>query len=683
MYERGLVLLCLVGAVIAGADDGPGDPDFRANDGDLESPVLPLKAPEGNYHVIEEEGVAVLNRDTFAYYTFPKDLVLVEFYAPWCGHCKKMEPEYAKAAQILKEDGIHLAKVDATKEGALANEYFVQGFPTLILFRKGVKVEDYSGERTSSAIVEYMRKQADPNWAPPPSAVIKLTNDNFTKVAKTKELMLVMFYAPWCKHCKQLEPEYEGAATELDGWGIALAKVDGTREKELADQYSIHGWPTLKMFRKGRVYDYNGPREKDNIIEFMKEQNKPPSEEKNHMLGITNNMNRLDATVVGFFKGKSDLYDEYIVAANEMRGTFKFMHTTDVSIAEQFKIPPETVAVFQPEIAWTPYENKTYHLTKKSATYKEIIQFVRKSSIPLVGQRTKANLFKYSEKPLVVVYYDVNYQHQYVKDTQFIRNKIVEIAKHFKESNLRFAISNEDEFEDEVKSLGLEDSGADVNIGCYTDKQKFRMPIADDFESTDLANFLENLRQGKIMPYMKSLPVPKKQEGSIRKVVAHNYDEEVHKVKKDAVVFFYAPWCGHCKEFDPVYKKVAKKMLKNNENIVFAKMDGSANDIPYMFPPLKGFPSLFFVSAYEKYDPILYQGDRTYKSVKDWINRHSSIFLTEDERMGETADDDDEDVPELPDEMESFQNEDMEESISGKQKSEDEEAEDELKRDEL
>ena len=70
-----------------------------------------------------------------------------------------------------------------------------------------------------------MRKQADPNWAPPPSAVIKLTNDNFTKVAKTKELMLVMFYAPWCKHCKQLEPEYEGAATELDGWGITLAKV--------------------------------------------------------------------------------------------------------------------------------------------------------------------------------------------------------------------------------------------------------------------------------------------------------------------------------------------------------------------------------------------------------------------------------------------------------------------------
>ena len=80
--------------------------------------------------------------------------------------------------------------------------------------------------------------------------------------------------------------------------------------------------------------------------------------------------------------------------------------------------------------------------------------------------------------------------------------------------------------------------------------------------------------------------------------------------------------CGHCKEFDPIYKKVAKKLLKSNENIVFGKLDGTTNDIPYMFPPLKGFPSLFFISAYEKFDPIMYQGDRSYKSVKDWINRY-------------------------------------------------------------
>ena len=160
-------------------------------------------------------------------------------------------------------------------------------------------------------------------------------------------------------------------------WGIPMCKVDGTREKELADQYGIGGWPQFKLFRKGRVYNYNGPREKQNIIDYMKEQARPPSDEKTHMLGITNNMDRTEVTVVGFFNGKSDLYDEYIVAANEMRNTFKFLHTFDADVAKRFDIPQESVAVFMPEVFWSEYENKTHVLTKKSATYKEIISFVR------------------------------------------------------------------------------------------------------------------------------------------------------------------------------------------------------------------------------------------------------------------------------------------------------------------
>lgn len=50
-----------------------------------------------------------------------------------------------------------------------------------------------------------------------------------------------------------------------------------------------------------------------------------------------------------------------------------------------------------------------------------------------------------------MAYYDVNFDHQFLKDTQFIRNKIVEVAKKFSTSNLKFAISNEVEFEDEIK----------------------------------------------------------------------------------------------------------------------------------------------------------------------------------------------------------------------------------------
>jgi hypothetical protein len=83
---------------------------------------------------------------------------------------------------------------------------------------------------------------------------------------------------------------------------------------------------------------------------------------------------------------------------------------------------------------------------------------------------------------------------------------------------------------------------------------------------------------------------------------------------------------------------------------------------------IQGFPTIFFMSAYEKFDPIQYQGDRSYKSVKDWINRHSSIFLTEEERTGQAAEDEDE-------EIESFTNENFEEDVR-KEREEKEEEED-------
>ena len=98
----------------------------------------------------------------------------------------------------------------------------------------------------------------------------------------------------------------------MTGWGIPLARVDGTREKELADQYQIGGWPQFKLFRKGRVYDYKGPREKDNIIEFMRKEAQEPSEEKKHFLGISNNLDRKEITGTIFeniFFSQSDFND--------------------------------------------------------------------------------------------------------------------------------------------------------------------------------------------------------------------------------------------------------------------------------------------------------------------------------------------------------------------------------------
>ena len=77
--------------------------------------------------------------------------VLRLVFAPWCGHCKALAPEYEKAATELKEKNIALAKIDCTEEADLCQAQGVEGYPTLKVFRGPSTSAPYSGARKADA----------------------------------------------------------------------------------------------------------------------------------------------------------------------------------------------------------------------------------------------------------------------------------------------------------------------------------------------------------------------------------------------------------------------------------------------------------------------------------------------------------------------------------------------------
>ncbi len=104
-----------------------------------------------------EDNVSVLTDANFDEFLAQNEFVFVKFYAPWCGHCKKMAPGYAKLGKRMLDENsnVKIAKLDATIHKEAATKHKVQGFPTLKFFINGSPV-DYQGAREEEAIYNWI-----------------------------------------------------------------------------------------------------------------------------------------------------------------------------------------------------------------------------------------------------------------------------------------------------------------------------------------------------------------------------------------------------------------------------------------------------------------------------------------------------------------------------------------------
>ncbi|KAH1064821.1 hypothetical protein J1N35_029808 [Gossypium stocksii] len=449
--------------------------------------------------------------------------------------------------------------------------------------------------------------------------VLTLDQSNFTDTVSNHDFIVVEFYAPWCGHCKNLAPEYEKAASILSKHDppILLAKVDANEEsnKDLANEYEVRGFPTLKILRNGgkNVQEYKGPREADGIVEYLKKQSGPASAEIKSAEDASNFIDEKKIVIVGVFpKFSGQEFDNYMALAEKLRSDYEFGHTLDAKY-----LPRGESSVTGPVVRLLKPFDELF-VDFKDFNVEALEKFVEESSIPLVTlfNNDPSNhpfVIKFYNSPLAKAMLFANLSNEGVDS---LKSKFREVAEQYKGQGIGFLLGDLEASQAAFQYFGVQESQVPLIIILENDGKKYLKP---NLEADHIAPWVKDYKEGKVPPYVKSEPIPVENNEPVKVVVADTLDDMVFKSGKNVLLEFYAPWCGHCQKLAPILEEVAVHYEKDAK-VLIAKLDATANDIVDPNFDVRGYPTVYFRSADGNISA--YEGDRTKEDIIDFIEKN-------------------------------------------------------------
>uniref|UniRef100_A0A4W6E1A0 protein disulfide-isomerase n=1 Tax=Lates calcarifer TaxID=8187 RepID=A0A4W6E1A0_LATCA len=171
------------------------------------------------------------------------DVWLVDFYAPWCGYCKKLEPVWHEVGMELKSSGspVRVGKMDATAYSGMASEFGVRGYPTIKLL-KGDLAYNYKGPRTKDDIVEFANRVSGPAVRALPSKQM------FEHMMKRHDVLFVYVGGE-----SPLREKYNDVASEL----IVYTYFFSGSEEVLPESLTLPELPAVVVFKDGGYFTYD------------------------------------------------------------------------------------------------------------------------------------------------------------------------------------------------------------------------------------------------------------------------------------------------------------------------------------------------------------------------------------------------------------------------------------------
>ncbi|RHN75893.1 putative protein disulfide-isomerase [Medicago truncatula] len=210
-----------------------------------------------------------------------------------------------------------------------------------------------------------------------------------------------------------------------------------------------------------------------------------------------------------------------------------------------------------------------------------------------------------------------------IDDFKNLLDPLQEVARTFK-SKIMFIyvdINNENLAKPFLTMFGLEESTNTVVV-AFDNGMSSKFLLESKPTRSNIEEFCSKLVQGSLLTYFKSQPIPDNTEAIVQVVVGKTFDEEILNSKKDVVLEVFTPWCFNCEDTSKQVEKLAKH-YKSSCNLIFAKIDASANEHPKL--QVNDFPTLLLYKANDKTNPIKLSTKSSLKELAASINKHVKV----------------------------------------------------------
>mmetsp|Transcript_47271 Transcript_47271/g.101194 ORF Transcript_47271/g.101194 Transcript_47271/m.101194 type:complete len:483 (-) Transcript_47271:57-1505(-) len=443
--------------------------------------------------------------------------------------------------------------------------------------------------------------------------VLVLDTSNFATAIQEHRFLLVEFYAPWCGHCKHFAPEYAMAAKVLKGTSpaVPLAKVDATTETKLTEEFGVRGYPTIRLFIDGKDQEYTGGRTSDGVVTWVKKKVGPAAVQLTSIATAQEFQSVNPYAVIGFFEEAFDR-SGFESAARQLESVM-FGYVSSPAVAAGLGAEMNSAKMT------FPHDEKVATFAGDLRSANDMEKFARAYSFPLVNIFSgdiAGSLFN-DGRPMLVLFRDK--ESKGLAAEEAFKKAMGTIGRKYLACVTGSSEPMDQRFMDFVSVEPEELPTVRLLLNPAKTMTKYR--LEGEIHEQSIISFVSAQENGKLQPHMKSEPVPTTQSGPVLTLVGTNFWEVVRDPTKNVLVEFYAPWCGHCKKMEPVYKEVAKR-LEHNEEVIIAKIDATANDIDGV--TVEGFPTIKLWRAGKKDQPVDYDGDRDVDGFLSWLQLHAS-----------------------------------------------------------